>query len=117
MSTHPILPFKPRVLDSAVEDLVGRLKSTRLPDAETVETWDQGVPLSYQRELIDYWSTDYDFSRLERRLGAVENFITNIDGLDIHFIHKRSRHSQATPLLITHGWPGSVLEYLDIIDA
>jgi pimeloyl-ACP methyl ester carboxylesterase len=117
MSTHPILPFKPRVLDSAVEDLVGRLKSTRLPDAETVETWDQGVPLSYQRELIDYWSTDYDFSRLERRLGAVENFITNIDGLDIHFIHKRSRHSQATPLLITHGWPGSVLEYLDVIDA
>lgn len=112
-----IRPFTPSISTEILEDLIQRLKKTRLPEAETVEDWSQGVPLSYQAELLNYWTNDYDFSRLERRLGAFDNFVTDIDGVEIHFIHKRSQHTAATPLLITHGWPGSVLEYLDILDA
>ena len=117
MDTTTIRPFTPSISTEIFEDLIQRLKQTRLPEAETVEDWSQGVPLSYQAELLNYWTNDYDFSRLERRLGAFDNFVTDIDGVEIHFIHKRSQHTAATPLLITHGWPGSVLEYLDILDA
>lgn len=117
MDPTTIRPFKPSISTEILEDLIQRLKRTRLPEAETVEDWSQGVPLSYQAELLNYWTNDYDFSRLERRLGAFDNFVTDIDGVEIHFIHKRSQHTAATPLLITHGWPGSVLEYLDILDA
>ena len=117
MDPTTIRPFKPSISTEILEDLIQRLKKTRLPEAETVEDWSQGVPLSYQAELLNYWTNDYDFSRLERRLGAFDNFVTDIDGVEIHFIHKRSQHTAATPLLITHGWPGSVLEYLDILDA
>jgi pimeloyl-ACP methyl ester carboxylesterase len=117
MDPTTIRPFKPSISTEILEDLIQRLKQTRLPEAETVEDWSQGVPLSYQAELLNYWTNDYDFSRLERRLGAFDNFVTDIDGVEIHFIHKRSQHTAATPLLITHGWPGSVLEYLDILDA
>lgn len=117
MDPTTIRPFKPSISTEILEDLIQRLKQTRLPEAETVEDWSQGVPLSYQAELLNYWTNDYDFSRLERRLGAFDNFVTDIDGVEIHFIHKRSQHTAATPLLITHGWPGSVLEYLDILHA
>ena len=117
MDPTTIRPFTPSISTEILEDLIQRLKRTRLPEAETVEDWSQGVPLSYQAELLNYWTNDYDFSRLERRLDAFDNFVTDIDGVEIHFIHKRSQHTAATPLLITHGWPGSVLEYLDILDA
>lgn len=117
MDPTTIRPFTPSISTEILEDLIQRLKRTRLPEAETVEDWSQGVPLSYQAELLNYWTNDYDFSRLERRLGAFDNFVTDIDGVEIHFIHKRSQHTAATPLLITHGWPGSVLEYVDILDA
>jgi len=117
MDSSAIRPFTPSIPSDVIADLIQRLKQTRLPEAETVEDWSQGVPLSYQAELLNYWANDYDFDRIEQRLGAFDNFVTEIDGIDIHFIHKRSQHTAATPLLITHGWPGSVLEYLDILDA
>ena len=117
MDSNTIRPFTPSISTEVIEDLIQRLKQTRLPEAETVEDWSQGVPLSYQAELLTYWTHEYDFARLEQRLGAFDNFKTDIDGVEIHFIHKRSPHTAATPLLITHGWPGSVLEYLDILDA
>ena len=117
MDSSAIRPFTPSIPSDVIADLIQRLKQTRLPEAETVEDWSQGVPLSYQAELLKYWASDYDFDRIEQRLGAFDNFVTDIDGIDIHFIHKRSQHTAATPLLITHGWPGSVLEYLDILDA
>ena len=117
MEPTTIRPFTPSISTEVIEDLIQRLKQTRLPEAETVEDWNQGVPLSYQAELLTYWTHEYDFARLEQRLGAFDNFKTEIDGVEIHFIHKRSPHTSATPLLITHGWPGSVLEYLDILDA
>ncbi len=117
MDSTTIRPFTPSISTEVIEDLIQRLKQTRLPEAETVEDWSQGVPLSYQSELLTYWTHEYDFARLEQRLGAFDNFKTDIDGVEIHFIHKRSPHTAATPLLITHGWPGSVLEYLDILDA
>ena len=117
MDSNTIRPFTPSISTEVIEDLIQRLKQTRLPEAETVEDWSQGVPLSYQAELLAHWTYEYDFARLERRLGAFDNFKTDIDGVEIHFIHKRSPHTAATPLLITHGWPGSVLEYLDILDA
>ena len=117
MDSSAIRSFTPSIPSDVIADLIQRLKQTRLPEAETVEDWSQGVPLSYQAELLNYWTNDYDFDRIEQRLGAFDNFVTDIDGIDIHFIHKRSQHTAATPLLITHGWPGSVLEYLDILDA
>ena len=117
MDSSTIRPFTPSIPSDVIADLIQRLKQTRLPEAETVEDWSQGVPLSYQAELLNYWANDYDFDRIEQRLGAFDNFVTDINGIDIHFIHKRSQHTAATPLLITHGWPGSVLEYLDILDA
>ena len=117
MDSSAIRPFTPSIPSDVIADLIQRLKQTRLPEAETVEDWSQGVPLSYQAELLNYWANDYDFDRIEQRLGAFDNFVTYINGIDIHFIHKRSQHTAATPLLITHGWPGSVLEYLDILDA
>ena len=117
MDSSAIRPFTPSIPSDVIADLIQRLKQTRLPEAETVEDWSQGVPLSYQAELLNYWANDYDFDRIEQRLGAFDNFVTDINGIDIHFIHKRSQHTAATPLLITHGWPGSVLEYLDILEA
>jgi pimeloyl-ACP methyl ester carboxylesterase len=117
MDSTTIRPFTPSISTEVIEDLIQRLNQTRLPEAETVEDWSQGVPLSYQAELLNYWTNEYEFTRLQQRLGAFDNFKTDIDGVEIHFIHKRSQHTAATPLLITHGWPGSVLEYLDILDA
>jgi pimeloyl-ACP methyl ester carboxylesterase len=112
----PITPFEPKIEDEAIADLRQRLKLTRYPDEETVEDWSQGIPLAYVRELTDYWADHYDMGRVGDALNHWPNFHTEIEGLDIHFIYQRSPHSEATPLLLTHGWPGSVLEFRHIID-
>ncbi len=111
-----IRPFSFRASDEDLADLKRRIVATRWPDKETVEDDSQGVQLATMRKLADYWANQYDWRRCEARLNAVPNFITEIDGLDIHFIHVRSRHENALPIIITHGWPGSVVEQLKIID-
>jgi pimeloyl-ACP methyl ester carboxylesterase len=110
-----IRAFHVDIPDEALGDLRDRLAGTRWPTKELVEDSAQGVQLATMRELMRYWSTEYDFGRLEATLNALPQFRTEIDGLDIHFIHVRSRHENALPLVITHGWPGSVIEMLDVI--
>jgi pimeloyl-ACP methyl ester carboxylesterase len=110
-----IRPFRVDIHGESLSDLRERLAATRWPTKELVEDSAQGVQLATMRELVHYWSTEYDFGRLEATLNALPQFRTEIDGLDIHFIHVRSRHENALPLLITHGWPGSVIEMLDVI--
>ena len=93
-----------------------RIVATRLPEKETVGDFTQGVPLATVQKLARYWATEYDWRKVEARLNAVPNFITEIDGLDIHFIHVRSKHENALPVIITHGWPGSIVEQLKLIE-
>jgi pimeloyl-ACP methyl ester carboxylesterase len=112
---NDIRPFHIHFPEAALVDLRRRLEETRLPENETVADFSQGVPLKTIQQLLRYWQTDYDWRKVEKRLNAVPNFITEIDGLDIHFIHVRSRHENALPLIVTHGWPGSVVEQLKII--
>ena len=112
----PITPFQPHIEDTAIADLQQRLQLTRYPDEETVEDWSQGTPLAYVRELTNYWASQYDMTRVAETLNHWPNFKTEIEGLNIHFIYQRSPHTQATPLLLTHGWPGSVLEFRHVID-
>jgi pimeloyl-ACP methyl ester carboxylesterase len=114
--TDAVTPFRIDISDTSIDDLKRRLAATRYPDPETVEDWQQGVPLAYLQELVSYWHDAYDMQRVADRLNAQSNWMTRIDELDIHCLHIRSRHTQATPLLLTHGWPGSVLEFLDIIE-
>ena len=109
-------PFRLNVPEEALVDLRRRLAQARLPEKETVSDYSQGVPLKTVQQLLHYWQTDYDWRKVEARLNAVPNFITEIDGLDIHFIHVRSTHENALPLIVTHGWPGSIIEQLKIID-
>jgi pimeloyl-ACP methyl ester carboxylesterase len=111
-----IRPFRVHVPQAAIDDLRHRITATRWPDKETVTDQSQGVQLAAMKELVRYWGTEYDWRKAEAKLNALPQFITNIDGLDIHFIHVRSKHPNALPLLITHGWPGSVIEQLKIID-
>jgi epoxide hydrolase len=111
-----IEPFTVQVPEAALADLRDRLRRTRWPDRETVPDWSQGVPLAVMQELCAYWSDDYDWRSCEARLNALPQFTTRIDGLDIHFLHARSPHVDATPLLLTHGWPGSFVEFLDVIE-
>jgi pimeloyl-ACP methyl ester carboxylesterase len=111
-----VRPFRVEVPDEALADLRGRLAQTRLPDRETVTDHSQGVPLKTMQQLLRYWQEDYDWRKVEARLNAVPQFITEIDGLDIHFIHVRSKHKGALPIIVTHGWPGSIVEQLKIID-
>jgi pimeloyl-ACP methyl ester carboxylesterase len=111
-----IRPFQFRASDEDLADLKRRIAATKFPDRETVADGSQGVQLATMSKLADYWANQYDWRRCEARLNAVPNFITEIDGLDIHFIHVRSRHENALPIIITHGWPGSVVEQLKIID-
>jgi pimeloyl-ACP methyl ester carboxylesterase len=113
MST--IRPFRFDVPQSDLDDLTRRLAATRWPDRETPEDWSQGIPLAYTRELCEYLRKDYDWRRLESELNALPQFITEIDGLDIQFIHLRSRHADALPMIMTHGWPGSVVEFLKVL--
>src|SRR5580700_681308 len=102
--------------EADLTDLRRRINATRWPEVETVADDSQGVRLALMQELARYWGTDYDWARCEAKLNAVPNFVTEIDGLDIHFIHVRSQHEDALPLIVTHGWPGSVVEQLKIID-
>ena len=110
-----IRPFRIDVSDQDLEDLRRRLAATRWPDKETAADESQGVPLAVLQELVQYWQTDYDWRKVETQLNSLPQFITEIDGLDIHFIHVRSKHENALPLIVTHGWPGSVIEQLGII--
>jgi len=114
--TGAIRPFHIEVPEDALVDLRRRIAMTRWPDKETVADESQGVPLATIQGLARYWGTDYDWRKVEARLNALPQFITEIDGLDIHFIHVRSQHENALPLIVTHGWPGSVIEQLKIID-
>jgi len=111
-----IHPFTPEIAHTDIEDLQQRLARTRFPDPETVEDWSQGIPLQYVQELCTYWQQDYDHERAINSLRQWPNFVTSIDDIDVHFIHVRSAQSDATPLLLTHGWPGSVLEFRYLID-
>ncbi|MCV7357696.1 pimeloyl-ACP methyl ester carboxylesterase [Mycolicibacterium fluoranthenivorans] len=110
-----IAPFHISVTDDDLADLTRRLSGTRWPEAECVEDWSQGMPLDYTRELARYWAQDYDWRAREAALNGFSQFTTAVDGLDIHFIHQRSPHEDALPLLITHGWPGSVVEFAKVI--
>jgi pimeloyl-ACP methyl ester carboxylesterase len=110
-----IRPFQVDIPEEELDDLRRRIAATRWPERETVADQSQGVQLATIQALASYWSTEYDFGRLEARLNAFPHFITEIDGLDIHFIHVRSPHENALPLIITHGWPGSIIEMLNVI--
>jgi epoxide hydrolase len=111
-----VSPFRIAVADEDLADLRLRLLRTRWPEAETVDDWTQGMPLHYTRELASYWAHDYDWRAREAALNRFSQFTTEIDGLDIHFIHQRSPHADAFPLVITHGWPGSVVEFHKVIE-
>lgn len=115
--------FEARATDADLDDLRARLAAARLPEAETVHRaapgprrWEQGVPLSDLVDVVDYWRTGYDWRSFERRLDRVGQFRTTVDGLGIHFLHRRSTRADATPLVLTHGWPGSVAEFVDVVD-
>jgi pimeloyl-ACP methyl ester carboxylesterase len=110
-----IRSFSVDVAEEDLDDLRRRIAATRLPEKETVADQSQGVQLATIQELTRYWGTDYDFRRFESRLNALPQFMTEIDGLDIHFIHVKSGHDNALPLIITHGWPGSVIEMLKVV--
>ena len=115
MTELTIRPFQIHVPEEDLVDLRRRIAATRWPEKETVADQSQGVPLATMQELTRYWATDYDWRKAEAKLNAYPQFVTTIDGLDIHFIHVRSRHKNALPLIITHGWPGSVLEQIKLI--
>src|SRR5215475_16026486 len=111
-----IRPFQINVPDAELAELRRRIKATRWPERETVTDESQGVQFATMQKLARYWETDYDWRKCEAKLKALPNFMTEIDGLDIHFIHVRSKHENALPLIVTHGWPGSIVEQLKIID-
>ena len=110
-----VRPFRFEIPDSALNELKRRLAETRWPDRETPQDWSQGVPLAYTQEVCEYWRTRYDWRRCEAQLNALPQFITTIDGVDIQFIHLRSKHEHALPMVVTHGWPGSVIEFLKVM--
>ena len=110
-----IRPFTVAIPDTEIDDLKLRLARTRWPNQETVPDWSQGVRLENTASLIEYWEKKYDWRRFERELNSFPQFVTNIDGLDIHFIHVRSKNPNAMPLILTHGWPGSIVEFLKVI--
>ena len=116
ISDEPIRRFRVEVSQAALDDLRTRVLATRWPEKETVADDTQGVQLATMQKLARYWVTEYDWRKCEAKLNAFPNFITEIDGLDIHFIHVRSKHEDALPLIVTHGWPGSVVEQFKIID-
>ena len=111
-----IRPFTIETPESDLDDLRARIVATRFPEKETVDDTSQGPQLAMMQALARYWAEEYDWRKCEEKLKAVQHFITEIDGLDIHFIHVRSEHEDALPLVVTHGWPGSVIEQLKIID-
>ena len=115
VESQAVRPFRVEVAQADIDELRRRLQTTRWPEKETVGDSSQGVPLATMTELVRYWSADYDLRRFETRLNAVPQFLTEIDGLDIHFLHVRSPHEDALPLIITHGWPGSIVEMLNVL--
>lgn len=114
-TSNSIQPFKVSITQSDLDDLQTRLRLTRWPDKETVTDWSQGVPLAAIQELCKYWQTKYDWRKCEALLNSYPQFTTTIDGVEFYFIHIRSKHDNALPLLLTHGWPGSVLEFRHVI--
>src|SRR5690348_11872031 len=112
---NALRPFHVNVPEAELTELRRRILATRWPERETVTDATQGVQLATVQALARYWATEYDWRKIEAKLNALPNFITEIDGLDIHFIHVRSKHQNALPLIVTHGWPGSVVEQLKII--
>ena len=115
MTQDAVKPFKIAISDAVLTDLKQRLENTRWPETETVNDWSQGVPLHYAQELCDYWLNEYDWRARETLLNKYEQFTTELNGLDIHFIHARSPHPNARPLIITHGWPGSIAEFQKVL--
>ncbi|MEQ9163775.1 MAG: epoxide hydrolase N-terminal domain-containing protein, partial [Ilumatobacter fluminis] len=111
-----IRPFSIDVPDEVLDDLRRRLHATRWPDAELVDDWSQGIRLAYVRELCRYWADEYDWRAREAALNRFDQFVTEIDGVDIHLVHQRSPNPDAIPLLITHGWPGSIVEFHKVIE-
>src|SRR5918999_5562704 len=111
-----IRPFRVKFSDADLADLRRRIQAMRFPEKETVTDNSQGVPLATVQKLARYWATEYDWRKVEARLNSYPNFVTTIDGLDIHFLHVRSKNPNALPVIVTHGWPGSVIEQLKIID-
>jgi len=114
---NTISTFSVAIAEAQLRDLRQRLEQTRWPEQETCNDWNQGVPLAYTRELADYWCTDYDWRKFEEKLNGWPQFTTEIDGIDIHFIHRRSPRADALPIIISHGWPGSMVEFHKVIDA
>src|SRR5262245_45231756 len=110
-----ILSFQVDIPDEKIAELRRRIEETRLPSKELVEDRSQGVQLATIQELARYWTTEYDFGRIAKRLNALPQFTTEINGVNIHFIHVRSEHENALPLIMTHGWPGSVIEMIDSV--
>jgi hypothetical protein len=115
MANGEVVPFRLDVSNEELDDLRSRLLRTRWPERETVEDWSQGIPLSYMREICDYWATEYDWRKVDARLSAFPQVRVEVDGLGFHVIHARSPEPTATPLVMTHGWPGSVVEFLDVL--
>jgi epoxide hydrolase len=115
MSTE-IKPFQVRIGENDLTDLKRRLRATRWPEPETVPDWSQGTPLAYLKQVCEYWESSYNWRATEARLNKIPQFRTELDGLEIHFLHVRSRHADAQPLVLTHGWPGSIIEFLKVID-
>jgi pimeloyl-ACP methyl ester carboxylesterase len=120
---NDVEPFEAHASDADLEDLRGRLAAARLPEAETVcraasgrHRWEQGVPLADLVDVVDHWRNGYDWRAFEQRLDRIGQFRTTIDGLGIHFLHRRSPRADATPLVLTHGWPGSIAEFVDVVD-
>ena len=111
-----IRPFRASFPDSELSELRRRINATRWPERETVSDQSQGVQLATTQALARYWASEYDWRKVEAKLNALPQFLTEIDGLDIHFIHVRSKHDAALPLIVTHGWPGSIIEQMKIID-
>lgn len=114
--SRSIHPFNLSIPSSTLDDLQTRLRLARWPDKETVTDWSQGVPLATMKELCEYWQTKYDWRRCEALLNSYPQFTTTIDGVEIYFLHIQSKHENALPMVLTHGWPGSILEFRHIID-
>ena len=114
--TDAIRPFRINVADDVLTDLRARLRNTRWPEAEPVDDWSQGVPLAWIQDMCRYWAQDYDWRAREAALNRFDQFMMQIDGVDVHFIHARSPHAHAMPLLMTHGWPGSIVEFQKVIE-
>src|SRR5437016_13215187 len=114
-ATKDVTPFKVHIPQAALDDLKKRLTDARWPGKETVTDWSQGVPLAKAHALVEYWRTHYDWRLVERTLNGLPQFRTQIDGLGIYFIHVRSKHENALPIILTHGWPGSIIEFMQVV--